>query len=58
MDTVRVTSHAEVLRQLYPRVLAKTLGLTRTLPDAEDAVHDAIERALSRRGDARCPDQE
>jgi RNA polymerase sigma-70 factor (ECF subfamily) len=27
-------------------VLAKVLGLTRSLPDAEDAVHDAIERAL------------
>lgn len=39
-------AHAEVLRSIYPRVLAKTLGLTRSLPDAEDAVHDAIERAL------------
>lgn len=37
---------AALLRTLYPRVLAKTLALTRALPDAEDAVHDAIERAL------------
>jgi RNA polymerase sigma-70 factor (ECF subfamily) len=38
--------HAGVLRQVYPRVLATTLRLTRTLPEAEDAVHDALERAL------------
>ncbi len=37
---------AEALRHLYPRVLAKTLGLTRALPDAEDAVQDAVARAL------------
>jgi RNA polymerase sigma-70 factor (ECF subfamily) len=46
MEAVSVPIQADVLRQLYPRVLAKTLGLTRTLPDAEDAVHDALERAL------------
>ena len=40
-------SQTEILRGLYPRVLAKTLARTRTLPDAEDAVHDALERALS-----------
>jgi RNA polymerase sigma-70 factor (ECF subfamily) len=34
------------LRALYPRVLGKTLALTGSLADAEDAVHDAIERAL------------
>ncbi len=38
--------HAEELRRLYPRVFEKTLRLTRSLPDAEDAVHDAIERVL------------
>ncbi|HEX3598364.1 MAG TPA: sigma-70 family RNA polymerase sigma factor, partial [Polyangiaceae bacterium] len=38
---------AILLRQLYPSVLAKTLGLTRNLPDAEDAVQDAVERALA-----------
>jgi RNA polymerase sigma-70 factor (ECF subfamily) len=35
------------LRTLYPRVLGKTFALTRRLPEAEDAVHDAIERALA-----------
>jgi RNA polymerase sigma-70 factor, ECF subfamily len=38
--------NAALLRHLYPRVLAKTLQLARCLPDAEDAVQDAIERAL------------
>jgi len=37
---------AERLRQVYSRVLAKLLAMTRSLPDAEDAVHDAIARAL------------
>lgn len=37
---------AETLRLVYPRALAKTLALTRSLPDAEDAVQDAIESAL------------
>lgn len=36
----------ELLRRLYPGVLAKLLGITHSLPDAEDAVQDAIERAL------------
>jgi RNA polymerase sigma-70 factor, ECF subfamily len=49
-------AHAEVLRSLYPRVLAKTLGLTRSLPDAEDAVHDAIERALKSWPESGPPD--
>jgi RNA polymerase sigma-70 factor (ECF subfamily) len=47
---------AEELRRLYPRVLGKTLALTRSLPDAEDAVHDAIERALSAWPQAGLPD--
>ncbi len=38
---------AEEVRRVYPRVLGKTLAFTRSLPDAEDAVHDAIERALA-----------
>lgn len=46
MEGVSEPSHAKILRALYSRVLAKTLGLTRTLPDAEDAVQDALERAL------------
>jgi RNA polymerase sigma-70 factor (ECF subfamily) len=37
---------ADLLRHVYPRVLARTLGLTRCLPDAEDAVQEAIARAL------------
>jgi RNA polymerase sigma-70 factor (ECF subfamily) len=46
VEAVSPATHAELLRQLYSRVLAKTLGFTRSLPDAEDAVQDAIERAL------------
>jgi RNA polymerase sigma-70 factor (ECF subfamily) len=38
---------AHELRVLYPRALAKVLAFTRRLPDAEDALQDAIERALS-----------
>lgn len=40
-------AHAEAIRRAYPRVLVKLLGLTRSLADAEDAVHDAVERALT-----------
>lgn len=40
-------SPAEILRRLYPRVLAKTLGFARNLPDAEDAVQEAVARALA-----------
>jgi RNA polymerase sigma-70 factor (ECF subfamily) len=39
-------SLADRLRALYPCVLAKTLAFTRGLPDAEDAVQEALERAL------------
>jgi RNA polymerase sigma-70 factor (ECF subfamily) len=39
--------NADELKRLYPRVLAKTIALTRNLPDAEDAVQTAIERALA-----------
>jgi RNA polymerase sigma-70 factor, ECF subfamily len=56
MAGVNERSHAELLRALYPRVLAKTLGLTRSLPDAEDALHDAIERALGSWGGHGTPD--
>lgn len=48
--------HAEAIRRVYPSVLAKTLGLTRSLVDAEDAVHDAIERALKSWSVAGAPD--
>lgn len=37
---------ADALRASYPKVLAKTMAFTRSLPDAEDAVQDAIVRAL------------
>jgi RNA polymerase sigma-70 factor (ECF subfamily) len=37
---------AELLRVVYPRVLAKTVTFTRNLPDAEDAAQDAVLRAL------------
>ncbi len=49
-------AHAEALRLLYPRVLAKTLRLTRSVPDAEDAVHDAVERALRGWAERGAPD--
>jgi RNA polymerase sigma-70 factor (ECF subfamily) len=44
---VEAVTVARDLRALYPRVLGKTLALTRRLADAEDAVQDAIERALA-----------
>lgn len=47
---------AILLRELYPRVLAKTVRLTRNLPDAEDAVHDAVERALAAWSERGMPD--
>ncbi len=43
---VEAVSVASDLRALYPRILGKTLAFTRGLADAEDAVQDAIERAL------------
>jgi RNA polymerase sigma-70 factor, ECF subfamily len=49
-------SHAEAIRRAYPRALGKVLRLTRTLADAEDAVHDAVERALKSWGDTGAPD--
>lgn len=49
-------SLADELRTLYPRVLGKTLALTRQLPDAEDAVQEAIERALKTWPEKGAPD--
>lgn len=37
---------ADVLRGSYPKVLARTMAFTRSLPDAEDAVQEAVVRAL------------
>src|SRR5688500_14537624 len=36
----------DILRRSYPGVLARTMAVTRSLPDAEDAVQEAIVRAL------------
>ncbi len=36
----------DVLRRAYPKVLGSTMRLTRSLPDAEDAVQEAVVRAL------------
>lgn len=51
-----VPEHAETIRRVYPRVLAKVLGATRSLADAEDAVHDAVARALESWVDAGAPE--
>jgi RNA polymerase sigma-70 factor (ECF subfamily) len=51
----RVTP-ADAVRRVYPRVLATLLGFTRSLPDAEDAAHDAVERALASWPVAGVPD--
>jgi RNA polymerase sigma-70 factor (ECF subfamily) len=56
MAPVTEAEHAEAIRRVYPRVLAKVLGLTRSLPDAEDAVHDAVERALESWSETGAPD--
>jgi RNA polymerase sigma-70 factor (ECF subfamily) len=45
--TLNQGPQAEAVRRVYPSVLGKLLGFTGSLADAEDAVHDAIERALS-----------
>lgn len=47
MARVTGPSPAEAIRRIYPSVLGKLLGFTGSLVDAEDAVHDAVERALS-----------
>jgi RNA polymerase sigma-70 factor (ECF subfamily) len=53
MDAVNVASQ---LRALYPRVLGKTLAFTRRLVDAEDAVQEAIARALATWPESGTPD--
>ncbi len=47
---------ADAIRRVYPSVLGKLVAITGSLVDAEDAVHDAIERALSAWPDAGLPD--
>lgn len=49
-------AYADAIRGVYPRVLGKLLGFTESLVDAEDAVHDAIERALSSWSESGLPD--
>lgn len=49
-------ARAEELRRVYPRVLAKLLGVTRSLPDAEDALQDAVLRALGSWTDTEAPE--
>ena len=41
------TRTAEVLRRAYPRVLARTFAFVRSLHEAEDAVQEAVARALT-----------
>jgi RNA polymerase sigma-70 factor, ECF subfamily len=47
---------ADALRRSYPKVLARTMAFTRNVPDAEDAVQEAIVRALETWRDRGCPD--
>ncbi|MFO0565321.1 MAG: sigma-70 family RNA polymerase sigma factor [Polyangiaceae bacterium] len=47
---------ADELRRVYPSVLGKLLRFTGSLADAEDAVHDAVERALSSWVESGWPD--
>lgn len=49
-------AHADAIRRAYPSVLGKLLAFTASLGDAEDAVHDAIERALASWPAAGLPD--
>lgn len=47
MATLNRAAQAEAIRRAYPGVLGRLLGFAGSLADAEDAVHDAVERALS-----------
>lgn len=47
---------AEALRQVYPRVLGKLVRFSGSLPEAEDAVQDAVLRALQVWPGAGIPD--
>lgn len=49
-------AHADAIRRVYPSVLGKLVGFTGSLVDAEDAVHDAVERALTSWSTAGVPD--
>ena len=56
MASVSGPEHAEAIRRVYTRVLAKLLAVTRSLADAEDAVQDAVERALKSWAETGAPD--
>jgi RNA polymerase sigma-70 factor (ECF subfamily) len=56
LATVSPAQIASELRRLYPGVLARTLSLTRNVPDAEDAVQEAIARALASWPESGFPD--
>lgn len=56
MATLSREAQADAIRRVYPSVLGKLLGFTGSLVDAEDAVHDALERALSSWTTAGLPD--
>lgn len=56
MARLNRVAHAEELRRVYPRVLAKLLGVTRSLADAEDALQDAILRALESWNETSAPE--
>ncbi len=47
---------SRVLRTIYPRVLSRMFAVTRSLPDAEDAMQEAIVRALATWGERGTPD--
>ncbi|MFO0615010.1 MAG: DUF6596 domain-containing protein [Polyangiaceae bacterium] len=49
-------AHVEALRRAYPGVLGKLLRFAGSLADAEDALHDAVVRALSTWPTAGLPD--
>jgi RNA polymerase sigma-70 factor, ECF subfamily len=56
MASVSGAEHADAIRRVYSRVLAKLLSVTRSLADAEDAVQDAVERALKSWAETGAPD--
>jgi RNA polymerase sigma-70 factor (ECF subfamily) len=56
MATLNQATQAEAIRRVYPSVLGKLLAFTGTLADAEDALHDAVERALSSWATSGLPD--
>lgn len=56
MASLSREAYAAAIRRAYAGVLGKLFAFTGSLADAEDAVHDAIERALSSWAAAGMPD--